>query len=318
MESNRDMTPLKEDPREDVWKNWQGAVLLCDEIKYYCTQMDPPLIENFCENYLEAASYKLRLGEKYREDGTDKKLSGNKPGLVIPRHSLVIVTTFEKLNIPGFLIGRWNLKVKKVYEGLLWVGGPQVDPGYQGHLSCPLYNLSDKPVSLEFKEPLFTIDFVKTTFYNEDKGCKLWKRERDPENLGGLDRYGIESGVKKDLNKLKDFESKIDTFHSKIDTFQSVVFTILGIIIAATSFIGVSKFGVLNVQNPTWWQKSTWIVMLVSISILTLVLGCTALSTIVSTKRNEQTGDKRFKIAVVVWLVIVTIAIIILGVKLPW
>ena len=63
-----------------------------------------------------------------------------------------MVTTYEWLNVPGFLIGRWNLKVKKVYNGLVWVGSLQVDPGYQGFLSCPLYNLSSKPQVIQFKE----------------------------------------------------------------------------------------------------------------------------------------------------------------------
>jgi len=66
-----------------------------------------------------------------------------------------------------------------VYKGLVWVGSLQVDPGYRGYLFCPLYNLSDKEQELTYKEPLLTIDFVRTTLLDESKGCELWKPQTD-------------------------------------------------------------------------------------------------------------------------------------------
>ena len=69
--------------------------------------------------------------------------------------------------------------MKMVYKGLVWVGSLQVDPGYRGYLFCPLYNLSDKEQELTYKEPLFTIDFVRTTLFDESKGCELWKPQTD-------------------------------------------------------------------------------------------------------------------------------------------
>ena len=51
--------------------------------------------------------------------------------------------------MPRFLIGRWNIRVTVAYKGLLWVGGPQVDPGWVGHLFCPIYNLSDQEVNFK-------------------------------------------------------------------------------------------------------------------------------------------------------------------------
>lgn len=82
---------------------------------------------------------------------------------VIPSYQVAIVQIRETLNLPKFLIGRWNIRVKRAYEGLLWVGGAQVDPGFRGHLCCPIYNLSNKEVRLEFGDTLAMIDFVVTT-----------------------------------------------------------------------------------------------------------------------------------------------------------
>ncbi len=120
-------SPLQEDPREDIRSKWPGAVLLRDEIQYYCEVAKPPLISPFNPKELKSASYRLHLGKHCRVDGQNQELSKDKFGITIPPHGLAVVSTLEEVNIPGFLIARWNLKVKKVYQGLMWVGGPQVD-----------------------------------------------------------------------------------------------------------------------------------------------------------------------------------------------
>jgi deoxycytidine triphosphate deaminase len=117
------------------------------------------------------AGYKLTIGDEYYRDETVFYLPSraNAPKdaqsdyVEIPPFEVVVIKTRETLCLPRFLIGRWNIVVKQAYRGLLWVGGPQVDPGYVGHLFCPIYNLSDKHVRLEEREEIALIDFVKTT-----------------------------------------------------------------------------------------------------------------------------------------------------------
>lgn len=270
-------TPLKEDPREDVQRDWQGAVLLLDEIKYYC-QQDPPMIDPFDEKHLKPASYHLRLGKECRVDGKDVELSFNNPRLTIPSHGLAIVSTLERINLPTFLVARWNLKVKMVYHGLVWVGSLQVDPGYQGYLFCPLYNLSTEPMQLGFAEPLFTIDFVRTTRYDETKGTRPWKSTegRPTESFKPLDVVPLKSAPKEQFDKMRgDVEAgreDIDRFQSRIDSFQAIIFTVLGIIVAALSFVAISEFGGMDAIAPSCWQIASWIIVLVSILILTGVL----------------------------------------------
>jgi len=269
---------LKKDPDPDVWKNWQGAVLLRDEIERYCRE-PIKLITPFDQRYLKPASYHLRLGSKCRVDGGDIILSSDHPRLTIPPHGIAVVTTLETLNIPAFLIARWNLKVKRVYDGLVWVGGAQVDPGYCGNLFCPLYNLSNQPVHLEYGETLFTIDFVRTTFFDESKGCRLLELDRPTDSLGALDRVPLRSAPKEqfdDMQKqLGDTKKALDNFQTRIDSFQGITFAVLGIIVAALAFVSVSQFTDMSVENPSGWQITTWIIVLVAILVLTGVLAYT-------------------------------------------
>ena len=150
-----------EDPLDDLINHpdaYRGAVLLSDQIEYYVGNLNPPLLANpdgsrldFADTNscdwacLDTASYKLRLGDEAHKGGNYVRISRDKP-LVLKPHQVAVIKTYEKVNIPRFLVARWNLRVKWVYEGLLWVGGPQVDPGWEGHLYCPIYNLAEREV----------------------------------------------------------------------------------------------------------------------------------------------------------------------------
>jgi len=300
VESDADFTHLKTDPEKlkmdpdpEIWERWQGAVLLKDEIRRYCKEPIKLIIpfEDKPE-FLKPSSYHLRLGNKYRVNGVDFELSDNNRILKIPRHGIAIVRTLEWVNIPGFLIGRWNLKVKVVYKGLIWVGNLQVDSGYQGFLFCPLYNLSNREQELVYKDPIFTIDFVRTTRFNENNGCELWHSKRPTYKLGDLDYQRLTSApaeqfkkMREDIDQMsKDMHSDlaknktdIEQFQSRIDSFQGITFAVLGIIVASLSFVSVSQFTDMNVRHPSGWQILTWIVVLLSILILTGILAYSGL-----------------------------------------
>jgi len=97
------------------------------------------LISPFSKEHLKPANYKLRIGDEYAIKGEIKQLS-DKPGenqITIEPFDVAVIKTLETINMPRFLIARWNIRVQLAYEGLLWVGGPQVDAGYIGHHCCP-------------------------------------------------------------------------------------------------------------------------------------------------------------------------------------
>ena len=225
-----------------------GAVLLSDQIEYYIDKLRPPLLTNPHNERistsellgsLDAASYKLRLGNKAHVGGERVDISDGRP-LLIPPHQVAIVTTHEQINLPRFLIARWNLRVKWVYEGLLWTGGPQVDPGWQGHLFCPIYNLAERQIVIPHKEPVFTMDFTRTTYYQKVKTSsygyvsKNHKGARD-KTLQGHDIHRLRSAPFEALRQL----SGLDT---RVNSFNTFTFLVLAIMIAAIGVI--ASFGV--------------------------------------------------------------------------
>src|SRR5437867_13094739 len=93
--------------RERDTKEIHG-VLLSDEIKRCVDEFQ--LIHPFEPKNLQAASYDFTIGEKYRREGKEYPLNKDNPNLTIKPHEAVFVCTKEKLNMPRFLVGRWNLR----------------------------------------------------------------------------------------------------------------------------------------------------------------------------------------------------------------
>ena len=275
-----------------------GAVLKSQEIETMCNN-STPLIDPIDKNGLDAASYKLRLGNKYRLGKTyywlhDHPEKPENKQIIIPPHSITVVCTYEWLNIPSFLIARWNLRVTKVYEGLVWVGSLQVDPGFQGFLSCPLYNLSNEQQKLSYMDALFTIDFVRT--YNKDKTMWSMPGRYDTFDFTRLDSKQIQSAPEESFHKmdesfqkmhqeisdfinktkedLKAFQTKADQdtsrLETKIEKFQETVFVFISIIIAGLAII--SSFGLATIEWKIEWMYLSPAILAIFLAVAAIVI----------------------------------------------
>ena len=125
------------------------TVLLADEIQALCKGSDP-MITPFFASQLRPASYQLTLGREAHVGGKNKRIDIDKK-IVLEPHQVAVVSTFETIKIPRNMIARWSLRVTNIYEGLLWTGGPQVDPGWEGYLFCPIYNLAERIIVLKYR-----------------------------------------------------------------------------------------------------------------------------------------------------------------------
>lgn len=239
-----------------------AGVLLSDEIEYYVRKYK--LIDPFNHDNLKPASYKLTIGAEYAKGGEIKKLY-DEPGkneIKIPPFEVVVLKTEEIINLPRFLIARWNIKVKWAYEGLLWVGGPQVDPGWVGHIPCPIYNLSDKEVTLRMGEQIAVIDFVKTTPFKKGKSLeyphppkRVIFEDYNPEKL----KSALYTEARKRINKIKDevdsIEDKVNKFGLRLDTSVGIILMAITVLVAALAIFVSSSQGV-DETLPLWTYLS--------------------------------------------------------------
>src|SRR5216684_4509968 len=239
---------LTADPRDDA----PVGVLLSDEIDHYHRTFK--MIDPFVEERLKPAGYELTVGDEYVLGGEKKSLSADGERR-IPSFNVVVIKTAETINLPRFLIARWNIRVKWAYEGLLWVGGPQVDPGWVGHLFCPLYNLSDKEVVLRASDPIALMDFETTTPFKPGKS----KEYARPPKRVLLEEYRA-AELKSALYTLveakqliddigKETRAKIDTLEKRMEFFLGSGLVIVTILVATLAII--TTFG-RDLIVPVW------------------------------------------------------------------
>ncbi len=246
----------------------ENGVLLSDRIKQYC--IDYKLIDPFDEHVLlRPAGYDLTVGNFYAI-GDDVSALREGMEFSIEPYQVAVIETFETLNLPRFLIGRWNIRVQLAYSGLLWVGGAQVDPGFRGRLACPIYNLSTKPVPLKYRQRLAMIDFVTTTPVNPESRPFPWAGRR---SIVFQEYDRLKSGV---AAKLDDFQEtisrnesttlasikqttdhtdrRLDDARSRVDQFITLILVVLGIL-----FAGLGIVATKGAEEPNWANSSIWI-----------------------------------------------------------
>ena len=165
--------PHPEYKYQDPHSNDRG-LLLSDQIDELC-QAGFIISEGYDRKYLRPSSYTLTIGERYFDsNGKPQRLSKIGDSFVFKKNSIVYVCTEEELDLPYYIVARFNLRVHWVYEGILLGTGPQVDPGFRGILSCPLYNLTNIDLTIRRGEEFATIDFEKTTSFLD--GCDEKKK----------------------------------------------------------------------------------------------------------------------------------------------
>ena len=177
--------PLPKDYYKDGGSPHPGAVLLAEDIRWY---VEHGLLfdkVSFEEERLKGASYAMAPdsdgGWCFNESGVQQALIKRRDDkgeyFAIPKNSLAYIRLKECLRIPFYIIGRHNLKIDYIYKGLLLGTGPQVDPGFRGHLFIPLHNLTNCDTNIYLEESFVSIDFVRTCALQLPKGTPKSEKE---------------------------------------------------------------------------------------------------------------------------------------------
>jgi len=149
----------------------RSGILVKDDImRERLIRFDPTDHDERCYKH---ASYDLRLGSEYifpHIGDHDKQLQilncENNGMLTIPAFGSALVSTFESVALPSNVSGRFDLRIRHAFEGLMVQMGTQVEPGYEGPLFALLHNISEQAKTLKFKDydtRPFTIEFSYTT-----------------------------------------------------------------------------------------------------------------------------------------------------------
>lgn len=168
------------------------GMLLSDQISKFCGK-NLLIATGYNETRLRPAAYTLTIGPNYRDaNGIPGTLTEQNSWYEMPPNSIVFVSIAESLDLPYYIAARFNLRVDWVYKGVLLGTGPQVEPGFRGNLSCPLYNLTSRPHIITLGQEFATIDFERTSnFVNQTPHSvheklkhhgKVWSYKPSPDS----------------------------------------------------------------------------------------------------------------------------------------
>jgi deoxycytidine triphosphate deaminase len=269
-----------------------SGVLLSDQIE--ACVADFKMIVPFDPERLRPAGYELSIGDEISIGGKRIVLK-DAPGqntFDLPPFNVAVMKIHEALNLPRNVIGRWNIKVSLAYDGLVWVGGPQVDPGWVGNLSCPIYNLGSAPLTLRLHQPIAVIDFVTTTPFSPKK-CKPFPR---PPKRVVFDDYSpekLESALVTEAEaRIDAFDAKLKEEESRLSNFVNYTYVFVGIIVAALAILVTSSDPPKAAVVPIWTYFNS------ALAIIALAVGLAAFY------RNTEAQSRRRWLSPFVWFIL--------------
>lgn len=144
-------------------------------------------IEDFDEEFLEPASYDLRIGNTGATSSSKCLINIEEKGwLELEPGEFGVLLMHEELKFDLWHVGRIGLKSSFAKKGIVASTGPQIDPGFQGRLKIGVTNLSPRPVRLPFKKTFLTIEFHRLS------EPALQGYEGPNQRRGGLEAHDIE------------------------------------------------------------------------------------------------------------------------------
>ncbi len=123
------------------------------------------VINPFDETLVQPATIDLRAHHKVLASplGENKlgrviDLREDDDGYQIMPGQMVGVLSFEHLEFPSNISGRFGIRSSFARKGINAFGGIQLDPGFKGRLTLNLLNVGPEPISIKYKEPIFSIE----------------------------------------------------------------------------------------------------------------------------------------------------------------
>jgi deoxycytidine triphosphate deaminase len=228
----------------------RNGVLLNDDIQRMIDEYG--LIENANAANIQPASYDIRLGNECYQCGKKVILDRRQnPWLEIPPNDLAFAASIEFVNLPGFIVAHYHLRVGLMYRGLALFGGGQIDPGYRGRIFGVLFNFSDQPIRIGLGEHIGTLEFFYTAAPGSDSRPYLGDYQ-DSDSLEDVMPAGltVKSGflalqekVESDLRQIgrvqQEIEARLSQYEAKMEGTTDKFFTFIFITLALFALLEI-------------------------------------------------------------------------------
>jgi deoxycytidine triphosphate deaminase len=118
------------------------------------------VIKDFSSDFLEAASYDMRVGNRLLISNSETEIDMSRRGsATLAPGVFALVTTYESLKLSDRIAGHIGVKSYYTRKGIVMLTGLQIDPGFEGVLVIGLYNASPRSLTLDYLAPFCTVEF---------------------------------------------------------------------------------------------------------------------------------------------------------------
>jgi deoxycytidine triphosphate deaminase len=132
--------------------------------------------------------------------------------LIIPKFSSVVISTYEQVNLPDNVAGRFDLRIKWALAGLVLQVGTQIEPGYRGRLWGLLHNFSGEAIRIPYHQMENRLLTAEFSFTYQKAPVKDRKKTNQPINLKTLlEKYPVRGG------SLQNYFDEIESIEKKIE-----------------------------------------------------------------------------------------------------
>lgn len=227
---------------------------------------------------IKEASYALRVandgmvidgvifppGKKYGE-----------PLIVIQPGRIAILSTEERLCMPGDLVGKLGVRLEFASKGLTGLMGIQVDPYYGSNqanerLYIKVANFGNEPVRIRAGSEVFNIEFSEVVGAQNPRKGDTW--ERIIESLSNQSHIDWSYMTRVETNTEGIKGNVLEQINSIRDNQQSVV--MFGVILVSITILGALITFILNVEGaPNWVADWGWIILvfLCAVAVIAIV-----------------------------------------------
>jgi deoxycytidine triphosphate deaminase len=112
------------------------------------------------QNRQQPCSYDARAGKEALVSQKDTLIDLSKANSVtLQAGDFALLMTYESFQLPLDMAANIGMKSGLARRGLILLAGMQIGPGFDGHLRLGLYNGSGRPITIDYLDPICTIEF---------------------------------------------------------------------------------------------------------------------------------------------------------------
>ena len=175
-------------------------------------------IEPFVADQIQPASYDLRIGPVAALASSHGKVDVREKGfLEMAPGDFAIVVSEETLTLDNRHTGRFSLRNKWAYRGLIANTDPQIGPGFTGRLSVGLTNLTDKSIALSHLD-----DFLQVEFHRLSESAKN-RCSDGHQGQSALSNEELETVLGREVISLSEMHATMQTLTSNQTDLEGTV-----------------------------------------------------------------------------------------------